>query len=179
MLSSRRLRRALCQCALLNAGGQDIPALSYYPTLSDIRPGGELVIAYANSSRTANIVPGKQYYSVTFHALYNVSAPFEPTTGRMTIPEDIEDKGMIMVSPEANFDSAKCRRLLSVRHVSLDSVQINLQHWGGWSHHIHAPLPHSCISTRRRQHHAFPCSSFCNLQSNAQRQDVGGQELAA
>ena len=82
------------------AGGQDIPALTYYPTVSDISPGGQLVLAYVNASRPAKIVPGKQYYSVTFHALFNVSAPFEPSTGKMTIPADIEDKGMIMVSPE-------------------------------------------------------------------------------
>ena len=94
---------------LLNAGGQDIPALTYFPTLSDIRPGGDLMLAYVNNSRQANIVPGKQYYSVTFHALYNVSAPFEPSTGKMTIPEDIEDKGMIVVSPEVPTMTCICQ----------------------------------------------------------------------
>jgi hypothetical protein len=78
-------------------GGQDIPPLTYFPYVSDIRPGGALWLTYVNPNRTANIIPGKQYYSVTFHALYNITQPFNPVRGNMTIPAEIEPRGMVVI----------------------------------------------------------------------------------
>lgn len=75
-------------------GAQGLPLITY-TNISKVEPGGFLELAYFNPNKTATVAPGKQYYAVFFHGLFSISQPIPAITGNVTIPADIEDRGII------------------------------------------------------------------------------------
>jgi hypothetical protein len=80
-----------------------------YTNISKVEPGGFLELAYFNPNKTATVAPGKQYYAVFFHGLFSISQPIPAITGNVTIPADIEDRGIIAVcTPQTSYITRKC-----------------------------------------------------------------------
>lgn len=84
---------------------QHLPALSYIPTTSSLSPfpsppgsGDEITFSFPDPANQPSFVQGEEYYAVFFHALYNISVPFNISTNTSKIPENIETgKGVTIV----------------------------------------------------------------------------------
>lgn len=75
---------------------QHLPQLAYEAKTMSLLPGSTTTFTYANTSHVPAFEPEKDYYAVFFHGLYNISMPFNTKTRSTVIPQDFEQKGIIV-----------------------------------------------------------------------------------
>lgn len=74
---------------------QHLPTLSRNKKLGTGHPGSEISFEFPNTKPAFN--SSQEYYAVYFHALVNISAPFDPKTMKSTIPSEFDaGKGIII-----------------------------------------------------------------------------------
>ncbi|KAJ9616354.1 hypothetical protein H2200_000072 [Cladophialophora chaetospira] len=73
---------------------QSLPQMSPATGTTSVEPGSKLVL---NFTRTPDFKQGTQYFAVFFHALFNMSAPFNTTNLSTVIPQEIEALGITIV----------------------------------------------------------------------------------
>lgn len=74
---------------------QHLPQLGFNPKTSDGHPGSPITFTY--KSVVPRYQPGKDYYAVFFHGVFNITVPFDTKTNSSTIPAQFEkNKGLIL-----------------------------------------------------------------------------------
>ena len=74
---------------------QGLPALSTAKTTTSVTPGSQITWNFTNPDNQPSFETGKDYWTVYFHGVLNVSVPFDTKTYESTIP-DFEEKGVIL-----------------------------------------------------------------------------------
>jgi len=76
---------------------QSLPQFSVGAGTKSVEPGSHLVVNFTQPHNQPHFAADKDYYAVFFHALYNISAPFDTKTNSTTIPSNIEALGIVIV----------------------------------------------------------------------------------
>jgi hypothetical protein len=75
---------------------QDLPTLSFNTNTSSGHPGDNITFAFPKEQPIFE--EGKQYYAVYFYGLYNITKPFDTTTGASQVPAEFDEgRGLIYV----------------------------------------------------------------------------------
>lgn len=74
---------------------QNLPQLANAGS-TPLVPGSPITFEYRNASHVPSFSSNGQYYVVFFHGVENKSVPFDPKTSSSVIPEEFEDRGIII-----------------------------------------------------------------------------------
>ncbi|KIX93991.1 uncharacterized protein Z520_10328 [Fonsecaea multimorphosa CBS 102226] len=75
---------------------QNLPQMTPGSGSTGVTPGSTLVFNFTQPDNQPHFTPGKDYYAVFFHGVYNISVPFNTTTNSAVIPPQIEPLGIIV-----------------------------------------------------------------------------------
>ncbi|KAK9675144.1 hypothetical protein K7432_016625 [Basidiobolus ranarum] len=77
---------------------QHLPQLSHVSNSNStlLAPGSPITFSYHNQSFVPTFQEGKDHYAVFFHGLLNITMPFDTKTNSSTIPQEFENKGVIL-----------------------------------------------------------------------------------
>jgi hypothetical protein len=76
---------------------QNLPQMAPAAGTKSILPGSPIVLNFTIPDKQPHFVDGKDYYAVFFHALYNITMPFDPKHNSTVVPQQIEALGVTIV----------------------------------------------------------------------------------
>lgn len=90
---------------------QNLPQLSYDGSTSTGHPGSPITFVYSknkytNETLVPEYAPGKSYYAVFFHALNNITVPFDTRTNSSVVPAAFDSRQGLIIAVIADEPGA-------------------------------------------------------------------------